>query len=422
MRSACVRFVVRAFPAPARSMRKLPLRLPSRSKLPLNQLPRRIGAGRRVERHARRAIPSARRPANPRAGRPAARACPRCSTIPCRTRSEAEAAVGREAELPDAARVAQRLLLHAARVELEARRDLGQLRLARLPVAEHARELTGRRAARSARSRRRRPRSDTRSRPADRPSSRTPRRGRPSAARRRGSRSRPCSARARARFRPADPARSAARAARRDAASSSSAASVARPPHQIVRCVRGKSRQTGTPQKCEPSVQRGRTSPRAHEAGRADVAHQLGVHGAHLRDLVHRGLPDLALRVQTGAHRPLVQQVEQGAGLFEADRERVREHVERELRRDAAGQQARARVPGRFDRLREQRVAGRILADQLRLDHVDARRARCARAAAASPAPSGVADPANRPCARASCGRCSARARACASAASASRR
>ena len=105
------------------------------------------------------------------------------------------------------------------------------------------------------------------------------------------------------------------------------------------------------------------------------MAHQLRVHGAHLLDLVHRGLPDLALRVQAGAHRPLVQQVEQRARLLEAHRERVRQHVERELRRDAAARAgARARpTPPRPPRGRARGRPGSSR-DQLGLDHVDARR------------------------------------------------
>ena len=124
------------------------------------------------------------------------------------------------------------------------------------------------------------------------------------------------------------------------------------------RSTSGKLRQTGTPQKCVPSVQRGRTRPLRTKQGGPTWRTSCGVHRAHLLDLVHRRLPDLALRVQAGAHRPLVEQVEQRARLLEAHGERVRQHVERELRRDAE-RRAAARARPRPPRPPRRRARGR---------------------------------------------------------------
>ena len=106
------------------------------------------------------------------------------------------------------------------------------------------------------------------------------------------------------------------------------------------------------------------------------MVHQLRVHRAHLLDLVHRGVPDLALRVQAGAHRPLVEQVQQRAGFLEAHRERVGQQVERELRERRRVASSRSRASPRVASTAsvEERVAGRVLADQLGLHDVDVRR------------------------------------------------
>ncbi len=82
---------------------------------------------------------------------------------------------------------------------------------------------------------------------------------------------------------------------------------------QSGRSTSGNDRQTGTPQKCSPSVQVGVTQAVAEHAGRAHVADEARVQGAHLRQLVHRGAVDLLLRVEAGAHHPLVREVEQAA-------------------------------------------------------------------------------------------------------------
>ena len=69
------------------------------------------------------------------------------------------------------------------------------------------------------------------------------------------------------------------------------------------------------------------------------------MHGTDLFDLVHRRLPDFALRVQAGSHRPFVEKIEQCARLFESNRYRVGNDVERELGLDTLGEKPLARVP-----------------------------------------------------------------------------
>ena len=89
----------------------------------------------------------------------------------------------------------------------------------------------------------------------------------------------------------------------------------------------------------------------AQHAGRAHVARQPRVDRAHLLELVHRGAVDLLLRVEAGAHHPLVREVEQAAALVEAQRLGVRQHVERGLERHAQLEQAVLGRPGPVHRL-----------------------------------------------------------------------
>ena len=77
---------------------------------------------------------------------------------------------------------------------------------------------------------------------------------------------------------------------------------------QRRRTTSGKLRQTGTPQKCVPSVQRGEIRPLRTTHGGPDVSCELRVLLAHLRNLVHRGEIDLLLGVEARAERPLVQE------------------------------------------------------------------------------------------------------------------
>ena len=57
---------------------------------------------------------------------------------------------------------------------------------------------------------------------------------------------------------------------------------------------------------------------------------------AELRDLVHRGLVDFFLRIETSAHGPFVQEVKERTGFDEADGFGVGKKVEGEFGFDAA--------------------------------------------------------------------------------------
>ena len=63
----------------------------------------------------------------------------------------------------------------------------------------------------------------------------------------------------------------------------------------------------------------GRGDASTKMAGRADVPRDLRMNFAELRDLVHRGLEDFFLGVETSAHRPLVEQMEERAGFVKTN-------------------------------------------------------------------------------------------------------
>ena len=108
----------------------------------------------------------------------------------------------------------------------------------------------------------------------------------------------------------------------------------------------GKLRQTGTPQKWVPSVQRGEIRPLRTTHGGPTYRASLRVDlRADLRDLVHRGEIDLFLGVEARAQRPLVQEGDERARLHHAQRLGVRQHVHRELERHAELEQPVLRVP-----------------------------------------------------------------------------
>jgi hypothetical protein len=66
----------------------------------------------------------------------------------------------------------------------------------------------------------------------------------------------------------------------------------------------------------------------AEVAGRTDVFGELRVDVAELGNFVHAGGVDFFLGVEAGAHGPFVEEMEEGAGLDEADGFGVREKVE----------------------------------------------------------------------------------------------
>ncbi len=72
----------------------------------------------------------------------------------------------------------------------------------------------------------------------------------------------------------------------------------------------------------------------AEMAGRADEFGELRMDGAELGDFVHAGGVDFFLGVEAGAHGPFVEEVEERAGLDEANGFGVGEKVEGDFRRD----------------------------------------------------------------------------------------
>ena len=88
---------------------------------------------------------------------------------------------------------------------------------------------------------------------------------------------------------------------------------------QMRRGVLGKSNQTLTPQKCEPSVQMGVVMPaRMWQGGPMNFA-SCGWTSRSSCEFVHGGLVDLFLSVEAGAHGPFVEKVEERTGLDEAN-------------------------------------------------------------------------------------------------------
>src|SRR6516225_8822687 len=72
----------------------------------------------------------------------------------------------------------------------------------------------------------------------------------------------------------------------------------------------------------------GRGDSCAQMAWRANVPGKLGLYLAELRDFVHRGIVDFLLRIEAGAHSPLVEKVEQRAGFDEADGFRIGKDIQ----------------------------------------------------------------------------------------------
>ena len=169
----------------------------------------------------------------------------------------------------------------------------------------------------------------------------------------------------------------------------------------------GKSRQTGTPQKCEPSVQRGEIRPLRTTQGGPEVAREPGVDAAHLVELVHRRQVDLFLRVEAGAQRPLVHERQERARLDHPQRRGVGQHVQRELVRHAEREQAVLGVPGVAPSPGRRPRARRGCRREPRRDVIGRGRYRRTSSAAATPAPCGAADPGSRRCGSAASRTCS---------------
>src|SRR5208283_4089806 len=80
----------------------------------------------------------------------------------------------------------------------------------------------------------------------------------------------------------------------------------------------------------------GRGDAGAKVAGRPDVTGEFGLRRAKLRNLIHRSVVDLFLGVEAGAHGPFVKQVEERAGLDQANGLGVGEEIQRDFVRHAA--------------------------------------------------------------------------------------
>src|SRR6266850_833029 len=84
----------------------------------------------------------------------------------------------------------------------------------------------------------------------------------------------------------------------------------------------------------------------ADMAGRANVARKFWMDFAELGDFVHGSLIDFFLRVEAGAHRPFVNEMEERAGFIQTDGLGVGEEIESDFRRYAAIEELIFCVPG----------------------------------------------------------------------------
>ena len=66
---------------------------------------------------------------------------------------------------------------------------------------------------------------------------------------------------------------------------------------------------------------------------------ELRMHFTELREFIHRGLINLFLGVEAGAHRPLVKQVKERASFDEADAFGVGQNIEGDFGRNTAIEQ-----------------------------------------------------------------------------------
>src|SRR6266852_9794155 len=90
----------------------------------------------------------------------------------------------------------------------------------------------------------------------------------------------------------------------------------------------------------------GRGDARAEMARGADVAGELRMDFAELRDFVERGSVDFFLGVEAGAHGPFVEEMEERARFDEADGFGVGENVESDFRGYAAVEEKTLGGPG----------------------------------------------------------------------------
>src|SRR6266404_1627369 len=84
----------------------------------------------------------------------------------------------------------------------------------------------------------------------------------------------------------------------------------------------------------------------AEVARRTNVAGKLGLDFAELGEFVHGGLVDFFLGVETGAHGPFVEEMEERTGFDEANGFCVGQKIERDFLREATNEELIFGVPG----------------------------------------------------------------------------
>jgi len=91
---------------------------------------------------------------------------------------------------------------------------------------------------------------------------------------------------------------------------------------------------------------------------------------AEFGDFVHGGGVDFFLRVETGAHSPFVEEMEERTGFDEADRLCVGKKIESDFREDAAVEESVFGGPGIMHGAFVNVAGARIFAKKLRSDEV----------------------------------------------------
>ncbi len=132
----------------------------------------------------------------------------------------------------------------------------------------------------------------------------------------------------------------------------------------------GKSSQTLTPQKWEPSVQMGVVMPARMWQGGPMYLDEFRMDAAELGDFVHGSGVDFFLGVEAGAHGPFVEEMEERAGFDEANGFCVGQKIERDFGADAAIEKCVFGGPGVVHGALIDFACARIFSEQLRCDEV----------------------------------------------------
>jgi hypothetical protein len=108
----------------------------------------------------------------------------------------------------------------------------------------------------------------------------------------------------------------------------------------------------------------------AEMAGWADVFGKFGMDATEFGDFVHGGGVDFFLRVETGAHGPFMEKMEERAGFDEANRLCVGEKIESDFRRNAAVEEFVLGGPSVVHGAFKHFAGAGILFEELRRDEV----------------------------------------------------